>query len=66
MAKTLYQKALLTQPRSEVQMPRINFFRATSFRGLGVSVGRSAVINMIFFTYFEKFKKGINGLDTED
>jgi hypothetical protein len=33
---------------------------ADQFTGLGVSVGRSALINMIFFSSFEQIKKRIN------
>ncbi len=32
--------------------------------GLGVSVARSCILNMIFFSNFEMVKKRINALDT--
>lgn len=34
--------------------------------GLAVSVVRSCLLNMIFFSNFELIKKRINSLDTED
>jgi len=44
-------------------MPRIQFFQFASYRGLGVSVARSAIINMIFFSMFEAIKKHINTME---
>lgn len=67
MAKTVYQKALLARPAvADVPMPKIKFFHPGSYRGLGVSVMRSALINMIFFSNFELIKKRINQINTED
>ena len=44
-------------------MPRIEFFQFSSYRGLSVSVARSALINMIFFSMFEAIKKRINAME---
>nr|POE85589.1 putative mitochondrial carrier c29a3.11c [Quercus suber] len=63
-AKTKYQKELLSTgfaPR-----PKINFLAFESFRGLGVSCIRSAIVNMIFFSSFEFWKKYINQLPTDE
>lgn len=35
------------------------------YRGLGVSMSRSCVVNAIFFSSFEFIKKHINTLDEE-
>lgn len=79
VAKTVYQKALLSTPSGKVEVPKIEFFSPGSYRGeaasftdssqmmtdlpstgLGVSVVRSCLINMIFFSMFEAIKKQIN------
>ncbi|KAK4960776.1 hypothetical protein LTR66_012885 [Elasticomyces elasticus] len=67
VSKTLYQKALLAnKPGPEpVVRPDIRFFQMGSYRGLGVSIIRSCLINMIFFSNFEMVKKRINGLDVD-
>ena len=66
VAKTMYQKALLSTPNGHVDMPKISFFRAGSYRGLGVSVARSALINMIFFSMFEAIKRRINEVELSE
>ncbi|RMY62806.1 hypothetical protein D0863_10822 [Hortaea werneckii] len=66
VAKTLYQKALLSAGSGHATRPPISFFQAGSYRGLAVSVVRSCLLNMIFFSNFELIKKRINSLDTED
>ncbi|KAM0711613.1 hypothetical protein Q7P35_000980 [Cladosporium inversicolor] len=66
VAKTLYQKQLLQAGKSETIRPPIKFFQFGSYRvGLGVSVLRSCVVNMIFFSNFEMMKKRINVLDAD-
>ncbi|KAG8631346.1 hypothetical protein KVT40_000486 [Elsinoe batatas] len=60
VSKTVYQKALLSNPQEEIEKPKIKFFQQGSYRGLGVSVARSCLINMIFFSMFEVIKKRIN------
>ncbi|TKA49197.1 hypothetical protein B0A54_01273 [Friedmanniomyces endolithicus] len=64
VAKTVYQKALLSAGSSHVPRPAIRVFQAGAYRGLGVSVARSCILNMIFFSNFEMVKKRINALDT--
>ncbi|KAI9657558.1 MAG: hypothetical protein M1831_004174 [Alyxoria varia] len=50
----------------KVYRPPIQFFNRRMYRGIGVSMSRSCVINAIFFSVFEGMKKYINGLDVED
>ncbi|KAG9542729.1 hypothetical protein KCU79_g17908, partial [Aureobasidium melanogenum] len=59
VVKTQYQKRQLEGGSAQVARPDIKFFQPGSYRGLGVSVGRSALINMIFFSSFEQIKKRI-------
>ncbi|KAF2771292.1 mitochondrial carrier protein [Teratosphaeria nubilosa] len=67
VAKTVYQKQILGTKPGHVDAPRpsISFFQTGSYRGLGVSVIRSCIINMIFFSNFELVKKQINALDVD-
>ncbi|OQO02789.1 hypothetical protein B0A48_11071 [Cryoendolithus antarcticus] len=65
VAKTMYQKALLSSNAKNAVRPKIKFFEFTSYRGLGVSVVRSCLINMIFFSNFEFMKKRINALEDD-
>ncbi|THW55387.1 hypothetical protein D6C98_06443 [Aureobasidium pullulans] len=60
VVKTQFQKHQLETGRTQVTRPDIKFFQPGSYRGLGVSVMRSALINMIFFSSFEQIKKRIN------
>ncbi|KAI4280847.1 MAG: hypothetical protein L6R38_004123 [Xanthoria sp. 2 TBL-2021] len=62
-AKTHYQRNCLTTAADQpVKMPRIQFNKASMYRGLGVSMTRSCLINTIFFSSFEFLKKKINAL----
>lgn len=62
-AKTHYQRNCLTRAKGQpVKVPRIQFFKLNQYRGLGVSMARSCVINTIFFSSFEFIKKRINAL----
>lgn len=45
-----------------VPMPKIDYFKG-NYRGLGASLTRTCIINMIFFSVFEFLKKEINALD---
>ncbi|KAH8678074.1 mitochondrial carrier domain-containing protein [Xylariales sp. PMI_506] len=65
--KSIYQRNALMHSKGEkVPLPKIQFFRRDMYRGLGVSMGRSAAVNAVFFSAFEVFKKRINALeDTE-
>jgi len=60
VVKTQFQKRQLETGRAQVSRPDIKFFQPGSYRGLGVSLGRSALINMIFFSSFEQMKKRIH------
>ncbi|EMC97466.1 hypothetical protein BAUCODRAFT_33182 [Baudoinia panamericana UAMH 10762] len=63
VAKTLYQKALLSAGSAHTPVPPIRVFQVGAYRGLGVSVIRSCFVNMIFFSNFEMVKRYINALD---
>ncbi|EME44818.1 hypothetical protein DOTSEDRAFT_72300 [Dothistroma septosporum NZE10] len=65
VTKTRYQKALLSAGSEKRTRPDIKFFQSGSYRGLGVSVLRSCIINMIFFSNFEFIKKNINALEVD-
>ncbi|KAK6070552.1 mitochondrial carrier protein [Seiridium cupressi] len=66
-AKSIYQRnALMYSKGQTVPIPKITFFRKDMYRGLGVSMGRSAAVNAVFFSAFELFKKKINHLDDID
>ncbi|KAH9907975.1 mitochondrial carrier domain-containing protein [Xylariomycetidae sp. FL2044] len=60
-AKSIYQRnALMYSKGEKVPIPKIQFFRKDMYRGLGVSMGRSAAVNAVFFSAFEFLKKHIN------
>jgi len=61
----MYQKSLLSVGTGKADRPPIRFSGVGSYRGLGVSVLRSCVINAIFFSSFEALKKRINRLEVE-
>ncbi|KAI2631720.1 mitochondrial carrier protein [Xylaria nigripes] len=61
--KSIYQRnALMYSKGQKVPIPKIQFFRRDMYRGLGVSMGRSAAVNAVFFSAFEFFKKRINAM----
>ena len=63
MAKTKFQRNCLTKAKGQpVKIPKITFLGAGNYRGLGVSMARSCLINTIFFSSFELIKKRINSL----
>ncbi|KAL9057016.1 MAG: hypothetical protein Q9162_002564 [Coniocarpon cinnabarinum] len=67
-AKSIYQRNVLVAGASDSEKPkrpRIEWFNRRMYRGLGVSMSRSCVINAIFFSAFEVVKKWVNGLDVE-
>ncbi len=60
-AKSIYQRNCLThEVRQTKRAPQIQFFNRRMYRGVGVSVSRSCIVNAIFFSAFEFFKKQIN------
>ncbi|RYO89666.1 hypothetical protein DL766_004070 [Monosporascus sp. MC13-8B] len=62
--KSIYQRnALMYSKGQKVPIPKIRFFRRDMYRGLGVSMGRSAAVNAVFFSAFEFLKKRINALE---
>lgn len=65
--KSIYQRnALMYSKGQNVPIPKIQFFRRDMYRGLGVSMGRSAAVNAVFFSAFEFLKKRINSLEDID
>jgi len=64
-AKSIYQRNCLMQCKGEKvkRAPKIQFFNPRMYRGLGVSMARSCVVNAIFFSSFEYIKKHINALE---
>lgn len=65
-AKSIYQRNALLYSRGEkVPAPKIEFFKGHMYRGLGVSMSRSCVVNAIFFSSFEFIKKHIKTMDDD-
>ncbi|KAM5345733.1 hypothetical protein ACJ41O_011594 [Fusarium nematophilum] len=66
-AKSIYQRNSLLYSKGEKvePAPKIEFFKRHMYRGLGVSMSRSCVVNAIFFSSFEFVKKHINSLEKE-
>ncbi|KAL3422454.1 mitochondrial carrier C29A3.11c [Phlyctema vagabunda] len=64
-SKSIYQRNCLTICKGETirKAPKIQFFNRRMYRGLGVSMGRSCVVNAIFFSSFEFIKKQVNALE---
>ncbi|RDA87899.1 hypothetical protein CP532_1683 [Ophiocordyceps camponoti-leonardi (nom. inval.)] len=60
-AKSIYQRNSLLRSRGEKvePAPKIEFFKRHMYRGLGVSMSRSCMVNAIFFSSFEIIKKRI-------
>jgi hypothetical protein len=65
-AKSIYQRNCLTSEKGNTEIPKIQFTNPRMYRGLGVSMARSAAINAIFFSAFEVCKTGINGLELDE
>ncbi|KAF1814596.1 mitochondrial carrier [Eremomyces bilateralis CBS 781.70] len=65
-AKSIYQRNCLTGGKGETTRTKIEFFNRRMYRGLTVSMGRSCVVNAIFFSAFEFTKKKINQLEVDD
>ncbi|KAH8811775.1 mitochondrial carrier domain-containing protein [Xylogone sp. PMI_703] len=64
-AKSIYQRNCLVHRKGETvkAAPKIQFGNKRMYRGLGVSMGRSCVVNAIFFSSFEFIKKHINAIE---
>jgi hypothetical protein len=63
-AKTKFQANALVYPRGK-KVPKIpiNFFQKDMYRGIGVSLARSCLVNAIFFSSLEFLKKQIKMLN---
>lgn len=59
--KSIYQTNSLTTSKGQPvpSPPRIQFRNKRMYRGLGVSMGRSCLVNSIFFSAFEFVKKNV-------
>lgn len=66
-AKSIYQRNSLLYSKGQTvePAPKIEFFKRHMYRGLGVSMTRSCVVNAIFFSSFEFIKKHIDSLEDE-
>ncbi|KAJ4215365.1 hypothetical protein NW759_009786 [Fusarium solani] len=66
-AKSIYQRNSLLYSKGQTVEPgpKIEFFKRHMYRGLGVSMTRSCVVNAIFFSSFEFIKKHIDSLEDE-
>ncbi|PSN63966.1 mitochondrial carrier [Corynespora cassiicola Philippines] len=65
-AKSIYQRNCLVGGRDKATRPKIQFLNPRMYRGLGVSMSRSCVVNAIFFSAFEFSKKRINRMDVDE
>lgn len=65
-AKSIYQRNCFTSHRDRTTKPKIEYLNQRMYRGLVVSMGRSCVVNAIFFSAFEFTKKRINRLEIEE
>ena len=68
-AKSIYQRKVLTAGAAgsteQPKQTKVQWFSRRMYRGLGVSMARSAAINAIFFSVFESVKKMINRMEVE-
>lgn len=65
-AKSIYQRNILSaEAGGHAKSAKIDFFARKRYRGIGVSMARSCLVNAIFFSVFEGCKKYINGLEVE-
>ncbi|ORY09356.1 mitochondrial carrier domain-containing protein [Clohesyomyces aquaticus] len=65
-AKSIYQRNCLISGKDKANRPKIQFLNPRMYRGLGVSMSRSCVVNAIFFSAFEFSKKHINGFSIDE
>lgn len=71
-AKSIFQRNVLDLPdvlphevKPKAETTKINFFNPRMYRGLGVSMSRSMLINAVFFSVFEGMKKQVNWLQLD-
>ncbi|RKF61442.1 putative mitochondrial carrier C29A3.11c [Golovinomyces cichoracearum] len=64
-AKSIYQSNSLKISKGQPtpKPPKIQFRNKRMYRGLGVSMGRSCLVNSVFFSTFEFVKKQVVALD---
>jgi len=65
-AKSIYQRNCLSSHKDSTTVPRIQYHKYGVYRGLGVSMARSSILNAIFFSTFEYSKKRINRLEIDE
>jgi solute carrier family 25 carnitine/acylcarnitine transporter 20/29 len=65
-AKSIYQRNCLAGGGDKATRPKIQFMNPRMYRGLGVSMSRSCVVNAIFFTAFEFTKKRVNQMSVDE
>ncbi|KAI5813393.1 mitochondrial carrier domain-containing protein [Pyronema omphalodes] len=64
--KSIYQRDILThQPGQPLPVRPIQLFNRRMYRGLGVSMIRSCILNSVFFSSYEYIKRRINGFVDE-
>jgi solute carrier family 25 (mitochondrial carnitine/acylcarnitine transporter), member 20/29 len=66
MYRGMLDKLFANTPSSPPPSPVEHGADVSSWKGLGVSMTRSAVINAVFFSVFELIKKRINRLEIEE
>ncbi|KAA8895480.1 mitochondrial carrier domain-containing protein [Sphaerosporella brunnea] len=60
-AKSIYQRDVLTHPPGQPLPKRpFRFFNRRMYRGLGVSMTRSCILNSVFFSSYEYIKQRVN------
>ncbi|KAF2002728.1 mitochondrial carrier [Amniculicola lignicola CBS 123094] len=64
--KSIYQRNCLISGKDKAARPKVQYFHPRMYRGLGVSMSRSCVINAIFFSAFEFTKKRVNRLSVDE
>lgn len=75
-AKAIFQRNVLNLPdvqslsvnevQPKAESTKVNFFNRRMYRGLGVSMSRSMLINAVFFSVFEGMKKQVNWLQLDE
>jgi hypothetical protein len=63
-AKSVYQRNSLMYGKGEkvAPAPKIEWFKRSMYRGLMVSIGRSALVNAVFFSVLEFLKPRLQAL----
>lgn len=62
-AKSIYQRDVLThRPGQKIPKRGIRFFHRRMYRGLGVSMTRSCILNSVFFSSYEYIKRRVDAI----